>query len=237
MSSHRFFAVASFALFASAAHAGDPIGLPKYPGPGAPICDPALDPNCGRLIITAPGDGHIHPDPTFTATVANWLGFWDPASLQDAPMAFAAVDRELRDVSVYFMVGLDQENMYYRAVLSHADLGGRMDLGVTAADLDGDGNLDLVVGEPHNSRMAEDAGALHVFYGPLTEGRFDIERPDATIFGTVAGGEVGLGVGRVAGEISDGLRINGGHEGTMYVISPDSERLPEVLTERDLVKQ
>ena len=75
----------------------------------------------------------------------------------------------------------------------------------------------------------------HVFYGPLTERSLDFERPDHSIYGTIRGGELGLGVGRMAGEREDGVRANGPSETTMYAISPVRGVLPTTVGERELV--
>lgn len=246
MSTSRTLVIASLGLLATAAHAGGtgpgpaptPIPIPRLPAPLEPICDPAKDPDCVEIILTNPGDGSIYPDPTFSEELAIKIGFGDPNVLVNTPNVFTTFNPEsASDVRVWLMVSVDREFMYFAPIMFNVDPGGQADLGVTAADLNGDGNLDLVVGEPHNSRMADDAGALHVFYGPLAGGELRFDRPDHTIYGTVRGGEVGLGVGRVAGVFTDGLRVNGPSERTLYLVPADGSALPSVLTERDLTER
>lgn len=204
------------------------------PLPGTPICDPAKDPGCTGLIVTQPGDGHVVPDPTLT--LAECDKFWDPEQLFGAPLAVATYNPERADdVRVWVQTSWDERFMYYTQVMLHADPGEQADLGVTMSDLDGDGALDLVVGMPHASDMNDDAGKLAVFFGPIGERELDLRKADLTIYGTVRGGEVGLGVGRMAGERdADGLRVNAPYEGFHYEI-PATGVIPMWLDERYLV--
>ena len=226
----------SLGLLSNAALAFDMPGVPKLPAPTQPVCDPAKDPDCDGIVLTQPGSGNIYPDPTITADQAR--EFWDPRALLEAPDAIVTMNPErVEDVRVFVRAAWDRELMYYRQVLDHADPGEQADLGATMADLDGDRVLDLVVGIPHLSRVEEDAGALAVFYGPVLDRELDLDRPDAMIYGTVRGGELGLGVGRMAGEPggADGLRANSPYEGRIYVI-PAGSRLPEKLDDSFLAE-
>ncbi len=232
----------ALALSANAALAFDPprprpnpLPVPTTPIPGEPICNPEINPDCGEVVITNPGDGGIYPDPTFT--ILQCERFWSPADLFEAPLAVGTFNPDnASEVGVYVQSGWDHDNMYYTQVLTNADPGGQLDFGTTMADLDGDGALDLVVGMPHSSKAASDGGALAIFFGPVLERTLDMERPDLVIAGAVRGGELGLGVGRLAGKAGgpDGLRVNSPFEGLIYVI-PASGELPGILDERHLV--
>ena len=211
------------------------VGTGGVPLPGTSLCDPAKDPGCTGLVTTQPADGHIVPDPTLSLDQCE--KFWDPKALYAAPLAITTYDPErTSDVRVWVQTSWDERMMYYTAVMYNADPGGQADLGVTMADLDGDGALDLVVGVPHASDLGDDAGKLAVFFGPIGERELDLRSADLTIYGTVRGGEVGLGVGRMASERGvDGLRINAPYEGYHYEI-PATGEISEKLTERNLVR-
>ena len=58
---------------------------------------------------------------------------------------------------------------------------------VTVADISGDGQPDLAIGEPGASQ-----GAVHVLYGPLGEGRIETNSLDATIRGAASGSSYGF---------------------------------------------
>lgn len=207
------------------------------PLPGIPLCDPAKDPNCLGIVSTQPGDGHIVPDPTLS--LAECEKFWDPEQLFNAPLAVATYNPErTTDVRVWVQTSWDENFMYYTAVMLNADPGEQVDLGVTMSDLDGDGALDLIVGVPHASDITDDAGKLAVFFGPIGERLLDLREPDLTIYGTVRGGELGLGVGRMAGgeKGPDGLRINAPYEGYHYEI-PATGEIPEKLDKSYLVRE
>jgi hypothetical protein len=64
------------------------------------------------------------------------------------------------------------------------------------ADLDGDGHLDLVVGDPRNSRLASTAGAVWVFAGgPVRiSGVADVSVASLEIRGSVASGRTGASI-------------------------------------------
>lgn len=225
-----------FGLLSPSALAFELPGVPKLPPPTQPVCDPAKDPNCDGLILTQPGGGNIYPDPTLT--LEDCREFWDPTALFESPDALVTMNpADEHDTRVFVRTGWDHELMYYAQVLGEADPGGQADLGVTMADLNGDRVLDLVVGVPHASDLADDAGALAVFFGPVLERELSLDRPDHVIYGTVRGGELGLGVGRLAGERGgpDGLRVNSPYEGRVYEI-PATGELPARLDDAWLVE-
>ena len=221
----------SLALFSHVANADGPVvvNTPHLPGPGTVItCDPNFDPNCGKVIVTSPAGGSIEPDPT--RTERDCAAYYDVRACMATPDVFGAFDAGTGRTFLFVFTSAQRASFTYTQVMMDVDLGGRLDFDSTLADIDGDGALDLILGVPHDSTVARDAGALYVFYGPTTEGEYRAERPDAVIYGTVAGGELGLSVARMAGDRGvDGLRANGPKEGLIYVI-PATGDLPEKLS-------
>lgn len=232
MTSSRHFAFVALALSSGVAHAFTQLPIPlPLPPPTEPICDPVVNPDCGKIVITNPGDGTIYPDPTMAIDLCTH--YVDPEALHSAPLAFGTYNPfDERDTGIWVQMSWDERYAYYARVLDQVDPGGQLDFGTTMADLDGDGALDLVVGMPHSDAKVEDGGALAVFYGPIGERALDMERPDAMIYGTVRGGELGLGVGRKAGREGgpDGLRVNSPYEGLIYII-PATGELPGKVTD------
>lgn len=231
MNRSRHIAFVALALSSGVAHAFQQIPIPLPLPPLEPICNPEINPDCGKVVVTNPGDGTIYPDPTLSMDLC--APFWDPKALFTAPLAFGSFNPyDERDTGIWVQTRWDERYAYYTRVLDNVDPGGQLDFGTTMADLDGDGALDLVVGIPHSSAAARDGGALAIFYGPIGETELDMDRPDAMIYGVVRGGELGLGVGRKAGEEGgpDGLRVNSPYEGLIYVI-PATGELPERLDE------
>jgi hypothetical protein len=69
-------------------------------------------------------------------------------------------------------------------------------------DVDGDGELDLLLGQVGQNG---DAGAAHLFLGPLTPGQFDVGDADASFYGEDTGRCGGLGSLAIEDMDSDGL--------------------------------
>jgi len=95
------------------------------------------------------------------------------------------------------------------------------------ADLDADGQLDLVVGAPGADVAATDAGAVYVLYGPLS-GSISLDDGDAVITGESAGDEAGIATclpGDLDGDGIDDLLVGasgedsgGGGSGAVYLL-------------------
>lgn len=67
---------------------------------------------------------------------------------------------------------------------------------LAVGDFDGDGTDDLAIGAPCSAASATAAGAVHILYGPLAEGR-SLADADATLLGAAAGDFLGEGLAAV----------------------------------------
>ena len=65
---------------------------------------------------------------------------------------------------------------------------------VAVADLDDDGEYDLIIGAPGESTSGTDAGAVYVFLGPVV-GVVEVEYADVVVYGAVDASEVGSRAG------------------------------------------
>ena len=61
-------------------------------------------------------------------------------------------------------------------------------------DADGDGNLDIAVSAPNDDDGASNAGAVYLFYGPLSSGSISVDSADATIWGSASNDSMGSSV-------------------------------------------
>ncbi|MCP4920279.1 MAG: hypothetical protein GY913_25545 [Proteobacteria bacterium] len=65
-------------------------------------------------------------------------------------------------------------------------------------DADGDGNPDVAIGAPNDDDGGTNAGAVYLFYGPLTSGSISVDDADATVWGS--GNNDQLGWSATAGD-------------------------------------
>jgi hypothetical protein len=82
--------------------------------------------------------------------------------------------------------------------ISGKDPKGYLGDGLAFADVNGDGYSDLIIGDPGNSTVGKDAGAVHIFYG----GRQTNNTPDLTIYGQDDMGAFGMEIAN-AGDMND----------------------------------
>ena len=73
-----------------------------------------------------------------------------------------------------------------------------------AGDVNGDGIIDLVVGDPSNSAVAQFAGRAYLFLGPLT-GNIDTSKAVATISAEAFGDNLGFSVASAGDVNGDGI--------------------------------
>lgn len=84
---------------------------------------------------------------------------------------------------------LEERSLMFRGV-ADGDVTG---FALAVGDFDGDGTDDLAIGAPCSAASATAAGAVHILYGPLTEGR-SLADADATLLGAAAGDFLGEGL-------------------------------------------
>lgn len=200
--------------------------MPLGPGGGPLLCTPEMDKNgdgvCdwkdtlgtgGGIVVVNPSGGSIYPDPTempgliTTGDAGGALGLWTKTSW-------------------------DGRGATYHLLLAETPTSSAHDVGLESVDLDGDGSLDAIVGDPE----ASTGGAVYVFFGPLDE-----ERPralgeaDAIIWGSEVGAAFGAEIHAV--ESSRGavlLQVNSARAGLAWQFSLDN--LPEKSSGGELVE-
>ena len=174
------------------------------------VCDDLDKIPPGGITPTNPAGGSINPDPD------DFGGVIRHASNMTDRVSVSVLDRA------------DESGAHYVVALMYAPTSKYNRCAVEAADLNGDGWADLVVGDPDNGAMVRGGGAVHVFYGPFSsEESLTLRDADATIYGTVEDGALGTSIYAAKGLGGMALLLNG-PAGLNYIV--DAERPPERVT-------
>ena len=109
--------------------------------------------------------------------------------------------------------------------------GQRMGVGITGdVDVDGDGQVDLVVAASRNDEAGEEAGIVYVFHGPITA-QLDLEEADSVLWGDRKNQRAGgllLSAGDFDGAGPDELLVHA--QNALYLVHTP-------LLEEDLVRE
>lgn len=228
----RFTSVVVLAALTSTSSVALADGLTIGSGGQLSLCTPEMDKNkdgvCdwkdglggpgGGIVVMNPSGGSIYPDP---------LGM---------PGLISMDTDNSGNIGLWTKVSWDERGARYAHLLSSMPTacGG---VGLESVDIDGDGSLDVLVGDPENSDLVEGGGAVYVFLGSfeLLERPLDLRDADAIIYGSVPGGAFGAEIH--AGETTRGqvaFQVNSTKSGAVWQFSIDN--LPGRADGGDLVE-
>lgn len=216
----RFTSIVALVAFVSSSSVALADGITINGSGGISLCTPEMDKNkdgvCdwkdglgtgnGGVVIGNPSGTSIEPDP---------LGM--------PGLVFMDTDNS-GNIGLWTKVSWDERGARYAHLLSSMPTacGG---VGLESVDIDGDGSLDVLVGDPENSTLAEGGGAVYVFLGSFEqlERPLDLRDADAIIYGSVAGGAFGAEIH--AGETTRGqvaFQVNSAKSGSVWQFSIDN---------------
>jgi hypothetical protein len=89
--------------------------------------------------------------------------------------------------------GIDQTAGYTLSGPTTSDYLGHNVDGVEAADVDGDGNQDIVLGYSYNDDNGSNSGTVHIVYGPML-GTYSTDRTDRAVHGPTSSDYLGRGI-------------------------------------------
>lgn len=228
----RFTSIVAVVVLASSSSVALADGLTLGTGGGLSLCTPEMDknkdgvcdwkdglggPGGGGVVIVNPSGTSIEPDP---------LGM--------PGLIFLDTDNS-GNFGLWTKVSWDERGARYAHLLSSMPTacGG---VGLESVDIDGDGSLDVLVGDPENSTLVEGGGAVYVFLGSFEqlERPLDLRDADAIIYGSVPGGAFGAEIH--AGEVGRGVafQVNSTKDGVVWQFSIDN--LPSRSEGGDLVE-